>query len=132
MTETTESYNPEVQEQKGVRGDYFTDRLGGWTEMVLALASLGIVLSRFKKGILAADVALCFMYFSEIVGAALITRSKLPLMRVAFWIFTLRVIEGIALMGVVHGDKLARSTLGFPFVVAIYCWVRIRALRAQP
>lgn len=72
------------------------------------------------------------MYFAEILGAIAITRSKVKWMQVAFWIFALRVLGGIGYMSVIHGDKLARSTLGFPLVIAIYCWVRCRALRANP
>jgi hypothetical protein len=121
-----------VQDQRGIRGDYFTDRLGGWTQVLLALASLGIVLSRFRKEVLAADIVLAVLYALEVVGAIAITRSKLHLMRFALWIFIFRVVAGVALMGVVHGDKLARSTLGFPLVVAIYCWVRVRALERNP
>jgi|GEM_PF-2950900 len=122
-----------VQDERPIRGDYFVDKLGGWVEILLAAASLGIVaFVRFKKEITPSDVALASLFLLEIVGAILITRSKFGLMRVALWIFAFRVAAGLAYMGVVHGDKLARSTLGFPVVVAIYCWARIRALKERP
>jgi len=121
-----------VQEKPEIRGDYFIDKLGGWTEVLLALTALGIVLTRFKSETKPADVALAVMFGIEVVGAIAITRSKLPLMQFAFWLFAFRVLAGLGYMSVVHGDKLARSTLGFPIVVGIYCWSRVRALRARP
>lgn len=115
-----------------MRGDYFVDRLGGWTEFLLATVSLLIVVSRLRKEPVLSDEILLVLFAAEIVGAILITRSKLPMMKVALWIFSLRVVAGLGYMSVVHGDKLARSTLGFPIVVAIYCFTRIRALRLRP
>ncbi|HVT13528.1 MAG TPA: hypothetical protein VHE55_14785 [Fimbriimonadaceae bacterium] len=121
-----------MQDGPQIRGDYFTDRLGGWFEALLAAVSLGIVISRIRFGIKSSDEVLGALYFLEIIGAVAITRSKERLMRFAFWIFAFRVLAGLGYMSVVHGDKLARSTLGFPVVVAVYCWVRIRALRTKP
>jgi hypothetical protein len=121
-----------VYNQGGIRGDYFVDRLGGWTEVVLALASFGIVSYRIVHSAIASDVVLLVLYGLEIVGAIAITRSKLALMRIALWLFSFRVIAGVAYMAVIHGDKLARSTLGFPLVVALYCWVRVRKLTLEP
>jgi len=121
-----------VQGRRAIRGDYFIDRLGGWTEVLLALTSAGIACSRLRKGLLVADLALAGLYVIEILGALAITRSKLPLMRLALWIFSLRVVAGFVYLSAVHGDKLARSTIGFPIVVAVYCGIRVRALRAHP
>src|SRR5579862_967436 len=125
-------YTVMVDEKRGLRGDYFIDRLGGWTEVLLAATTLGIVLTRFKRDILPGDIAFAAMCVVEVAGAIAITRSKLTLMRLALWIFVLRVVGGMTYMSVIHGDKLARSTLGFPFVVALYCWARCRALKANP
>jgi len=121
-----------VLDQRPIRGDFFVDKLGGWTEALLAAASAGIVLSRMRKEIHPSDIALFALFMLEIVGAMAITRSRIGTMRFAFWLFSFRVLADIAYMGVVHGDKLVRSTLGFPLVVAIYCWVRVRALKAHP
>lgn len=121
-----------MQGEPQIRGDYFTDRLGGWFEVLLGAVSLGIVIARVRFGLKGSDELLGVLYLLEIVGAVAITRSKEKLMQFAFWLFAFRVLAGVAYMSVVHGDKLARSTLGFPLVVAIYCWVRIRALRAKP
>ena len=121
-----------MKEQREIRGDYFIDRLGGWTEILLALTAFGITLTRLKSEPKGSDIALAVMFAAEVLGAFAITRSKLPFMRVALWIFSLRVLCGLAYMSVIHGDKLARSTLGFPVVVAIYCWSRVRFLRTKP
>ena len=121
-----------MQQSRGLRGDYFVDRLLGWTEVVLALVSFGIVLSRFRAGFNEANGLLAISFLVEAVGGLLIVPSKEPAMRAAFWIFVFRVAAGMAYMSVIHGDKLARSVLGFPFLFAIYCWVRLRALKANP
>ncbi len=98
----------------------------------MAAASFGIVISRMKAEVKPADVALAGMFLLEVVGSVLITRSRLGLMRAAFWIFVLRILCAFGYMGVVHGDKLARSTFGFPLAVLIYCWARVRALKERP
>ncbi len=122
-----------MYENRPIRGDYFMDRLGGCTAAVLAGAGLGIVLFNPKQpGTPASHAILAALYGVEIVGAMMVARSKLPLMRLALLIFALRVVAGVAFMGVFHGDKLARSTLGFPILVAIYCFARVRSLRANP
>jgi hypothetical protein len=121
-----------VQAQRGVRGDYFVDRLGGWTQVILAGVSFGIVLARFKVSFEIANVVLALLFFSEIVGAIAITRSKIGPMRFAYWIYVVRVLSAFAYMSVIHGDKLARSTLGFPVIVVLYCWARVRALKERP
>jgi hypothetical protein len=120
-----------VQTQREIRGEVFTDRLGGWTQVILALTGFGITLSRMSKEVLASDVVLATLFALEVVGAISITFSKLPLMRFALWLFSFRVLAGIAYMGAVHGDKLARSTLGFPFLVALYCFARVRNMRSN-
>src|ERR1043165_2153553 len=125
-------YNSTVQKQSWLRGDYFMDKFGSVIAVMLALASLGIALWRFSNGSKPTDALLSGMYVAETIGAILIFPSKRPLMRIAFWILTIRVIAGIAYMGSVHHDKLAQSTLGFPAVEALYCWVRVRALKAKP
>ena len=101
--------------------------------MLLALTGFGIAVSRTSKVVVTSDLVLAGLFALEVVGAIAITRSKLPLMRFAMWLFTFRVLAGIAYMGVVHGDKLARSTLGFPFLVALYCLARVRNMsRVEP
>jgi hypothetical protein len=112
-----------------IRGDVFIDRLGGSTEMVLAAVSLAIACNRMRGAFLVADLALAGLFALEVVGAAAIFRSRLPAMRFALWLFVFRVGAGVGYMSLVHGDKLARNTLGFPLVVAIYCWARVRAMR---
>jgi hypothetical protein len=121
-----------VQPQQEIRGEIFIDRLGGCTQVLLALAGFGITLSRMSKGVLISDIVLASLFALEVVGAIAITFSKLPLMRFALWLFSFRVLAGLAYMGVVHGDKLARSTLGFPFLVALYCFARVRGMRSAP
>lgn len=111
-------------------GEVFIDRLGGWTQVLLAGASLGIVLSRFSHGASTANAVLAGLFALEIFGAVAITLSRLGPMRVAFAIYGFRVLSALAYMSVVHGDKLARSTLGFTLVVFAYAWMRVRALSA--
>lgn len=121
-----------MRDQIGVRGDYFIDRLGGWFEVLLAFVSLGIVLARFRLGFSAGNVVLAALYGVEIVGAILITRSRFSLMKIAYALFLIRVLAGIAYSGVIHPDKLAERTLGFPILIVVYCFFRVRALRSRP
>jgi hypothetical protein len=121
-----------VQKQTGLRGDYFMDKFGAVVAVMLGLASLGITLWRLSQGSKGSDMVLAAMYAAEVVGAAAIFTSRRPAMQFAFWVLTIRVIAGMVYMGVIHKDKLAQSTLGFPAVEALYCWVRVRALKAKP
>jgi hypothetical protein len=108
------------------------DKFGGIVAIILALASLGITLSRFANGAKTTDILLALMFAAEVAGAAAILPSKRAAMSAAFWILTFRVIAGVLYLGAIHNDKLARDTLGFPVVEAIYCWVRVRALKVKP
>lgn len=121
-----------MQKPSGVRGDYFTDRIGGITAIVLGLVSLGIVISRFGGEPKTQDLVLAALYVAEVLGAAAILPSKAGPMRVAFWLLALRVLAGIVFLGMFRDDKLARTTLAFPILEAAYCWVRIRALQRNP
>ncbi len=118
--------------QEGTRGDYFTDRLGGITAIILALVSLGIVISRFDGAPKQQDLMLAALYVLEIVAAGLILPSKRGAMNMAFWLMLVRVILGLIFVGVFRDDKLARTTIGFAMVEALYCWVRSRALLHRP
>ncbi len=112
-----------------MRGDIFCDRFGGVVEIVLAGSSLGITL--FRKDFIAAYGAASALYGIEILGAILIMQSRLGAMRVALWLFAFRVLAGLAYLGVIHDDKLARSTWGFPVVVLLYCIMRVKALKRE-
>lgn len=108
------------------------DKFGSVVAVMLALAGLGITISRFAPAVKSTDVALAGMFAAEAIAAAAIFVSKRSAMNFAFWVLVIRVFAGLLYMGVVHDDKLARSTLGFPAVEALYCWVRVRALTARP
>jgi len=122
-----------MRNQPPIRGDYFVDKLFGFAEALLAAVSLGIVVfARLAKVVHPWDVFLGACFLLEIAGAVLMMGSKERAMWGAFSVFCFRVLLGIGYMGAVHGDKLARSTLGFPLVFAVYCWLRARALQARP
>lgn len=113
----------------GIRGEVFCDRLGACTEILLAGSSFGITV--FRKNFGLPDAFAAALYGVEILGAFLIMRSRLAPMRIALWLFAFRVLAGIGYLGAVHGDKLARSTLGFPIVVLAYCILRVRTMKRE-
>lgn len=112
-----------------MRGEIFCDRLGAGTEILLAGAGLGI--TAFRKTFGMPDAISCGLFAMEIVGALLIARSRFGPMRLAMWLFVFRVVAGLAYVSVMHQDKLARSTLGFPVVVLAYCIMRTRAMKRE-
>ena len=118
-----------MYDAKPIRGDFFVDRLVGYTTLALSLVVLGAAVYRLATtGHAATEGVRVALILAAMAGALAIVRSSREAFAVATCLFALRLAAGLAYLPQLATDRYLSMQLFFDLAMIAYCVLRGKAL----